>query len=428
MSRLVTDSDPSQGWKLHLPATILSASRLLSRVAPYLRSKNILFKGPKTLLDLKKINTGLFYGYSQVGKFLTVYCPSPETVEEIGQAVHLLTRKFVGPSVPFDERFQGIVFYRYGAFDSTVMVDEKGNERPAIRDPAGTLVPDRREPGAAIPEWCSRPFPTGGMREAKPSRQLAKYRAYEALSQRGKGGVYKALDLSLLPARLCVLKEGRRHGESDVDGSDGASRVRNEKEVLEALRASGMQVVPEPYDGFRISGHYYTAMEYIEGRNLQDILKLRRVPLRSTIQYAKELLNILAAIYDAGFVWRDCKPQNVIVTKQGLRPIDFEGSCRIEDSRNALPFGTQGYLAPEWFSTPSRRSHGRAAEDVYACGISLLQLFSKKAFVPSQRLTGELEFRRDAPTIVRQVVAAMLEEDPTRRITARVAAKRIRGL
>ncbi len=37
--------------------------------------------------------------------------------------------------------------------------------------------------------------------------------AYEAISQRGKGGVYRALDISVSPIRLCVLKEGRKDGK-----------------------------------------------------------------------------------------------------------------------------------------------------------------------------------------------------------------------
>src|SRR5262245_33764833 len=64
---------PEQGWKLHLSATILTANAILERVAPFLQSRAVLFKAPASLQELDRINSGLYYGYSQVGKFITVY-------------------------------------------------------------------------------------------------------------------------------------------------------------------------------------------------------------------------------------------------------------------------------------------------------------------------------------------------------------------
>lgn len=77
-SRTGSPDDPEQGWKIHVSATILSAARVLERVAPFLNNERILFKAPVSLQELKKINCGLFYGFSQVGKLITVYPPNPE--------------------------------------------------------------------------------------------------------------------------------------------------------------------------------------------------------------------------------------------------------------------------------------------------------------------------------------------------------------
>lgn len=72
-SRAARAGDPDQGWKLHVSATILTANRVLGAVAPYLKSPGALFKAPRSLEELDKINSGLHYGYSQVGKFIAVY-------------------------------------------------------------------------------------------------------------------------------------------------------------------------------------------------------------------------------------------------------------------------------------------------------------------------------------------------------------------
>ena len=68
-SRRCLKDDPSQGWKLHIAATVLSANKVLETVAPVLKQRGVLFKGPTSLEELEKLNSGVQYGYSQVGKF-----------------------------------------------------------------------------------------------------------------------------------------------------------------------------------------------------------------------------------------------------------------------------------------------------------------------------------------------------------------------
>ena len=54
--------DSLQGWKLHISVTILDACDLLSKVAPVLAARDVLFKAPKSLDELIKINRGLDSG------------------------------------------------------------------------------------------------------------------------------------------------------------------------------------------------------------------------------------------------------------------------------------------------------------------------------------------------------------------------------
>ncbi|MDQ3917270.1 MAG: protein kinase, partial [Acidobacteriota bacterium] len=345
--------DPEQGWKLHVSATVLTAGRVLEAAAPLLLGRGVLFKAPASLDELDKLNSGLYYGYSQVGKFLTVYPRTDAEAELLARSLHRLTRGLTAPCVPFDLRYRpgSCVYYRYGAFKNIELRRADGSRAFAVRDPNGLLVPDLRD-SAACPSWARDPFPPkrpARMKSELSSPLKSTFRAFRALAQRGKGGVYQALDLSTRPPRLCVLKEGRRDGEIDWAGRDGSWRVRHEGRVLKALRESGIDV-PQVYSEFEADRNYYLVVELVEGTNLEALLarRRRRLPLERCLRYSAALASLLARIHGAGWVWRDCKPRNIIVTTDGrLRPLDFEGSCPV-DEPDPLPWGTPSYTPPEW--------------------------------------------------------------------------------
>lgn len=376
-SRVPTADDPEQGWKLHISATVLSANEVLKSVAPFLCRSGLLFKAPRTLHELHKINAGLFYGFSQVGKFITVYPQQEaEALRLLARELHRLTGSLHGPVIPYNQPFCAStrVFYRYGAFRPLEMEQADGTRVSAIRSPTGELLPDSRGAEATTPAWATNPFENGQPKKVRrrttPSPLQTTFCAYEALTQRGKGGVYRALDLSVSPARLCVLKEGRRHGETDWNGRDGYWRARHEGRVLAALSAAGINV-PEVYSAFRVGGHYYLALEFIDGRNLQSLLsnKRKKLPLAQALRYGIQLAQLLHKIHAANWVWRDCKPLNLIVSQAGiLRPIDFEGACRARRS-DAASWGTPGYVPPEWRETENAGS--KVPEDLYALGATL---------------------------------------------------------
>lgn len=418
-SRPLSPADPEQGWKIHVSATILSAHKILKRIAPFLHELNVLFKAASSLSKLKELNCGLYAGFSQVGKCITVYPRNPEEAVFIARRLHKLTYKLPGPVIPYDIplRENSCVYYRYGSFSSLEIKNPDGTSTPGIRDPEGRIVPDVREYGAAFPTWVHDPF-SGGRRKSARKRAAdsplsTTIRAYEALMQRGKGGVYKALDLSVSPARLCILKEGRRNGETDIDGRDVSWRVRYEARVLRALHAAGI-TVPEVYTEFEAEGNYYITMEWVEGQNLHSLLtrSKKKLHIALALRLGARLASLLAAIHSAGWVWRDCKPLNLLQTEDGnLRPLDFEGAC-LSSRLEVTPWGTPGYTPPEWLKEPA--SGSRLPEDLYALGASLHQLLS--GLTPSAlspRPIGTL--RRGIPRAVREVVMALLDPTPQSR-------------
>ena len=430
-SRQINPDDPEQGWKIHISATILTATKILEKVAPFLCGNGVLFKAPTSLQEVKKINCGLFYGFSQVGKIITVYPGNADIAVSIAQTLHGLTFRFRSPTVPYDVPFQqpGCVYYRYGSFKTLAIVNPDGSHILAVRDPTGTLVPDLRQPGYSVPNWVVDPFPQHRQTSmpvpvATPLKTT--FRAYDALFQRGKGGVYRALDLSVAPARLCVIKEGRRRGETDLDGRDGYWRVKHEENILRVLHQAGVKV-PEVYASFEVEGHYYLAMELITGQNLQSLLtKAKKIPIAEALRYGIQVAKLLERIHSDGWVWRDCKPLNLIVTKRKtLRPIDFEGACRI-DLPDPMPWGTTGYVPPEWIKGSGEGS--RKSEDLYALGATLYQLLTgripdvKNPPIPLGTL------RRKVPSIVRKIISELLNTDPRSRPDAYIVVRALKSV
>lgn len=427
-SRPPAPDDAEQGWKLHVSATVLTANEVLKRIASPLREHGAQFKGPSSLRELHRLNSGLFYGYSQVGKFITVYPRTAEDAVSLARLLHRLTRGLHAPPVPFECRFRpgSSVFYRYGSFKRIEIDNEDGTHTHAVRDPEGRLVADVRE-SASAPPWVSDPFAGRAAvrrRAASPRGPLATtYRALQALTQRGKGGVYKALDLSASAPRVCILKEGRARGETTWDGRDGRWRVRHEKRALCALRAAGVNV-PRIYASFEEGGNYYLVTEYVEGESFQALLdrRRRRLSLPQVFAYGERLSRMLSGIHAAGWAWRDFKPANVIITEGGgLRPLDFEGACPVERPDPA-PWGTPGFTPRHAVDAPQ----AGARLDLYALGALVYFLLTGR--LPQSLASAPIsELRRSVPARVLRVVDRLLDPDPRERLDARTVAEELRA-
>ncbi|MDX2030336.1 MAG: AarF/UbiB family protein [Blastocatellia bacterium] len=429
-SREVAPGDPAQGWKLHLSANLLTATETLARVAPGLRRRGILFKGPASLEEVRRINCGLSHGYSQVGKVFTIYPRTDVEARAIARQLHRLTVDLSAPPVPFDLRYRpgSCVYYRYGAFDQLEMETPEGTRVPAMRHPDGRLVPDLRDAGGAPPDWVSDPFTRAkASRPANPPASPLKttFRAFRALSQRGKGGVYQAIDLSGSAPRFCLLKEGRRGGEVDWDGRDGHWRVRNEECVLSQLRMAGIRV-PAIRASFEVDGHYYLVTEFLDGENLQRALALRRrrLSIPHVLQRAVQISTIVARIHAAGWVWRDCKPGNFLLTPSGeLRPIDFEGACPVEEP-DPLPWNTAPFSPPNLEIAP----HGsRLPEDLYAIGATIYFLLTGRLIEVANPMPIS-SLRRNVPSALVAIVSDLLDPNPARRPSADRAAARFQAV
>jgi class IV lanthipeptide synthase len=427
-SRNVLPGDPSQGWKIHLSATVLTANEVLEKVSPFLRSRGTLFKAPNSLLELGRLNSGIFYGYTQIGKFMTVYPQSDEEAVFLAEHLHEMTAGMIAPLIPFDMKFRpdSCVYYRYGAFERLEFETPEGARAPGIRNPEGVVVPDLRNLESAKPEWAVDPFLACTRPQSIPTSDTPlknTFRAYRALTQRGKGGVYEAVDLSVSPPRLCILKEGRRGGEMGWDGRDGAWRVRHENKVINTLREAGVDA-PQVFSSFEAEGNSYLVTERLDGETLAAVLRRRRrrLPLHIGIRYGLEIAKLLSRIHSAGWAWRDCKPTNIFVTKTGLRPLDFEGACLVSKPDH-VSWGTPGFTMPERPAVGKIES--AVDDDLYALGVTIYLLLTGRLPAESGLIPIE-KLRRGAPPRVSHLVSELILAAPLKRPGAQSAADILR--
>lgn len=421
-SHAMMDMVPDQGWKLHVTATIVTASSVLKAVGHVLARNDTCFKGPRTLGDLRKLNCGLFFGYTQIGKFLTIYPRDDAEACRIARFLDEATREFVGPAIPYERRISpgSNVYTRYGAFKSRP-IDGKAGGPNAVLKPDGSSSPDNR---TANPEWAE--MPEGLVSPDAPGIRTSgllktRFRAYEPISQRGKGGVYRAIDLAHAPAKACILKEGRAAGESDWDGSDGRSRLMREHEVLTAL--ADTVAVPAIRAFFEDGLNRYLALEAIEGEPLMAILSPEQplLDLASMLKLATAAAGLLDTIHSRGWVWRDLKPSNLIVGTSGeLRPIDFEGAER-SGTADALPWGSFGYICPEWLTA----STVDPSQDCYALGVVLHQLLTNQIPTSSRPLVAIDTVRSDVPSPLCKLIEDLTSAEPAKRPSAAATLDRL---
>jgi hypothetical protein len=412
-SRAVRADDPRQGWKLHVSATVLSAAEIFARAEPILRKSDAFFKVPCRLDLLRSLNSGLV-DFSQIGKFLTVYPRSTDEALELARDLHRATRGLSGPDIPFDVRYrkESPVYYRYGAFRPWV-----DGTSGFIHPPKGRRYRDKRAPKRAIPPWLEDPFQKSQTPKAKMRGLfLRESLVFKARAQRGKGGVYEAIDLSVLPVRRVIIKEGRRHGETNWDGRDGYALVKHEAQVLRKLRRAGLPV-PEIFREFTQNGNRYLVLERIPGRPL--LAAQRAQPPRTSWRRAERILEqltpLLSRMHTAGWTWRDCKPSHIFVHRGTVRFIDFEGACR-KDQTELPSWGSPNYVPPRHDGKSSRRAG--TFEDDYSLGVIAFQFLSGK-FPPAAA-------QRRAAIFQRTRCPGPLREKIERLLSSKILHRRVR--
>jgi serine/threonine-protein kinase len=211
-----------------------------------------------------------------------------------------------------------------------------------------------------------------------------RYRVESRLARGGMATVYEATDLRL--DRTVALKV--MHASLAEDAAFVSRFVR---EAKSAARLSDPHVVAV-YDQGEDGDLVYLVMEYVPGRTVRDVLRqFGRLSAEQALTILDPVLQALEAAHSAGFVHRDVKPENVLLTDDGrVKVADFGLARAISAATSTaatqgLLIGTVAYLSPEQVE----RGIADARSDVYGAGILLYEM-----------VTGTVPFAGETPLAV----------------------------
>jgi serine/threonine protein kinase len=120
----------------------------------------------------------------------------------------------------------------------------------------------------------------------------------------------------------------------------------------------------------------YFLMDFVEGRNLRQVLNQGKMPIPQVIQMALQICDALEHAHQKGFVHRDIKPENILMDADGPAKLaDFGLAFRGEEDSQRLTvtgqcMGTPHYMSPEQHSNPKTVDF---RSDIYALGVVLYE-------------------------------------------------------
>jgi len=229
--------------------------------------------------------------------------------------------------------------------------------------------------------------------------KLGNYRILEKIGAGGQGTVYKATDTKL--GRAVVIKV--LPPELTVKEAN-LKRFEREARLASALDHPNICTI---FDLNDIEGVHFIAMQYVEGKNVRELVNGRPLDLRSALSITIQVADALSAAHERGIIHRDIKAGNVMVNPVGqVKILDFGLAKLVDDSVSpggihhtdltevGIPYGTATDAAPK----QARGERVDARADIFSTGVLLYEM-----------LTGTWPFQGKTSVDVRH---AVLHEDP----------------
>jgi len=205
---------------------------------------------------------------------------------------------------------------------------------------------------------------------------IHQYKILEKLGSGGQGTVYKAQDTKLdrtvvikvLPPELTAKTANFR-------------RFEREAQLCSQLDHNNVCTI---FDFNEANGVFYIAMQYVEGKNVRQLVNGRPLELKSALSIIIQVCDALAYTHARNIIHRDIKAGNIMVTKEGqVKVLDFGLAKLLEDEhvhtgdRNeitelGIPYGTATYAAPE--QARGERADNRS--DIFSTGVLLYEMLT----------------------------------------------------
>jgi serine/threonine protein kinase len=264
---------------------------------------------------------------------------------------------------------------------------------------------------------------TAGPTVLQAGRQFGVYRVEALLGAGGMGHVFRAVDTRLnrpVAIKVCEARFGERF----------------DREVR-AISALNHPHICTLYD----IGPDYLVMELIDGETLTVRLRKGPLPMEDVLQYGAQIADALTEAHRAGIVHRDLKPGNVMLTRHGMKVLDFGLAKMTETPEPTLtqPFavmGTPAYMAPE----QAAGAEAGPPSDLFALGLLLYEMTTGQRPLPGASLgramlgggittvTPPSRIRAETTPALDALVARLLTTDPSQRPGAAAVADELRAL
>ena len=264
-----------------------------------------------------------------------------------------------------------------------------------------------------------------------------RYRIVDLIARGGMGAVYLGEHVHM-HKRIAIKI---LHPEND-DQPEIVARF--EREAVVGAHVRHPNIASATDFGKLDDGAYFLVLDYIEGKNLGDVLREGPMPVARVVRIAKQVAGALAAAHELGIVHRDMKPRNIMLDANMVPMLIDFGFAKVSEDKLPLTasrrdgrpasrltgvgviVGTINYLAPE-------SAHGMDAvderADLYALGVIMYEMLAGKHPFNStdpvemfnhHRMTPPPPFSVRAPGVsvppeVDAIIRKLLEKDPYER-------------
>jgi serine/threonine protein kinase len=228
--------------------------------------------------------------------------------------------------------------------------------------------------------------------------RLGPYQVLFPIGAGGMGEVYRARDIRL--NRTVALKVLPEH---IATREDLRTRFEREARTVASLNHPHICVL---HDIGNQHGIGYMVMEYIEGETLAARIQKGPLPLEQALKLATQIADALDRAHRAGVTHRDVKPQNIMLTRDGVKVLDFglaksmlmpgpaEETLTAATTSEGMVLGTPQYMAPEQLEG----KEADARSDIWSFGAVLYEM-----------VTGRRAFQGNSYA---SLVSAILAADP----------------
>ncbi len=259
--------------------------------------------------------------------------------------------------------------------------------------------------------------------------RIDKYLLLDRIGQGGMGRVYLAKDTRLhRRVALKVLSPDR------MNNPRALARFTREAKVGAQLQHDNLVRI---YDEGESNGIRYLVMEYIEGRNIGQLIQdTGPLPWPEACRIARQVALGLEHAYQKGLIHRDVNPCNILISPDGVAKLtDLGLAIDLADeenvTRDGATVGTFDYISPE------QARHSRSVttrSDIYSLGCTIYHMISGRVPFPNSSLPEKLfahqsrepepldQVVNDVPESLWLVIRKMLRKRPEERYQTPLAA------